>query len=74
MERAEEKLRSASLLFENSMFADAISEAYYSMFQHFLSPKEPVLRKGFFFRKRRRAKKEALLNEYRVIATCRNNA
>ena len=32
MERAEEKLRSASLLFEHKMFADAISEAYYSMF------------------------------------------
>lgn len=32
MERAEEKLRSANLLFENNMFADAISEAYYSMF------------------------------------------
>lgn len=32
MERAEEKLRSTSILFENNMFADAISEAYYSMF------------------------------------------
>ncbi len=32
LERAEEKLRSANLLFENNMFADAISEAYYSMF------------------------------------------
>ena len=32
LERAEEKLRSASLLFENNMFADVISEAYYSMF------------------------------------------
>ena len=32
MERAEEKLRSANLLFENNMFADAISEAYYVMF------------------------------------------
>lgn len=32
LERAEEKLRSANLLFENKMFADAISEAYYAMF------------------------------------------
>ena len=32
MERAEEKLSSANLLFENNMFADAISEAYYAMF------------------------------------------
>lgn len=31
-ERAEEKLRSANLLFENNMFTDAISEAYYAMF------------------------------------------
>lgn len=32
LERSEEKLTSANLLFENNMFADAISEAYYSMF------------------------------------------
>nr|QNO50936.1 hypothetical protein BBGANOMO_00010 [Methanosarcinales archaeon ANME-1 ERB6] len=32
MERAEEKLRSANLLYENKMFADTISEAYYAMF------------------------------------------
>lgn len=32
MERAEEKLRSANILFENNMFADAISEGYYAMF------------------------------------------
>ena len=32
MGRAEEKLRSANLLFENNMFTDAISEAYYAMF------------------------------------------
>jgi uncharacterized protein (UPF0332 family) len=32
LERAEEKLRSANILFENNMFADAISEAYYAMF------------------------------------------
>ncbi|NQE53918.1 hypothetical protein C5S29_10020 [ANME-1 cluster archaeon GoMg3.2] len=32
MERAEEKLGAANLLFENDMFADAISEAYYAMF------------------------------------------
>lgn len=32
MERAEEKLSSANLLFENNMFADAISGAYYAMF------------------------------------------
>jgi uncharacterized protein (UPF0332 family) len=32
LDRAEEKLRSASILFEHNMFADAISEAYYSMF------------------------------------------
>ena len=32
LERAEEKLSSANLLFENNMFVDAISEAYYAMF------------------------------------------
>ena len=32
LERAEEKLRSANLLYENKMFADTISEAYYAMF------------------------------------------
>ncbi len=32
MEKAEEKLSSAKLLFEHNMFADAISAAYYSMF------------------------------------------
>jgi uncharacterized protein (UPF0332 family) len=32
LDRAEEKLRSASILFEHKMFADAISETYYSMF------------------------------------------
>lgn len=32
MERAEEKLGAANLLFENEMFADVISEAYYAMF------------------------------------------
>jgi len=32
IERAEEKLISAKLLFENGMFADAMGEAYYSMF------------------------------------------
>jgi uncharacterized protein (UPF0332 family) len=32
LERAEEKLRSASILFENKMFADAVSEAYSSVF------------------------------------------
>ena len=32
LERAEEKLSSANLLFEHRMFADAISEAYYAMF------------------------------------------
>ncbi len=32
LERAEDKLRSANILFENDMFIDAISEAYYSMF------------------------------------------
>jgi uncharacterized protein (UPF0332 family) len=32
LERAEEKLNSANLLFENNMFVDAISEAYYAMF------------------------------------------
>ena len=32
MERAEEKLESANLLYENTMFADTISEAYYAMF------------------------------------------
>ena len=32
MERAEEKLSAANLLFENEMFADAISEGYYAMF------------------------------------------
>ena len=32
MERAEEKLGAANLLFENELFADAISEAYYAMF------------------------------------------
>ena len=32
MERAEKKLRAANLLFENSMFSEAISEAYYAMF------------------------------------------
>jgi len=32
LERAEEKLGAANLLFENEMFADAISEAYYAMF------------------------------------------
>ncbi len=32
MERAEEKMSSANLLFENNMFGDAISEAYYAMF------------------------------------------
>jgi uncharacterized protein (UPF0332 family) len=32
LERAEEKLSAANLLFENNMFADAISEAYYAMF------------------------------------------
>ena len=32
LERAEEKIGAANLLFENEMFADAISEAYYAMF------------------------------------------
>ncbi|MGC9445136.1 MAG: HEPN domain-containing protein [Candidatus Methanospirareceae archaeon] len=32
LDRAEEKLRSASILLEHKMFADVISEAYYSMF------------------------------------------
>ena len=32
MERARGKLKSANLLFENDMLADAISEAYYAMF------------------------------------------
>ena len=32
MERAEEKLESANLLYDNKMFADTISEAYYAMF------------------------------------------
>ncbi len=32
MERVGEKLKSANLLFESDMFADAISEAYYAMF------------------------------------------
>jgi len=32
LERAGEKLKSSNLLFENDMFADAISEAYYAMF------------------------------------------
>ena len=32
LERADEKLGSANLLFENNMSTDAISEAYYAMF------------------------------------------
>lgn len=32
LERADEKLAAASILFENSMFNDTISEAYYSKF------------------------------------------
>ena len=32
LERAEEKIGASNLLFENEMFADAISEAYYAMF------------------------------------------
>lgn len=32
MQRAEEKLKASNLLFEKEMFADAISEAYYTMF------------------------------------------
>ena len=31
LEKAEEKLSSAKLLFEHNMFADAISAAHYSM-------------------------------------------
>ena len=33
MERAEEKIRSANLLFENNIITAAISEAYYAMFR-----------------------------------------
>lgn len=32
LERAEEKLKSAHILFENNMFADSVSESYYSMY------------------------------------------
>ncbi len=32
LERAEEKLQAAGILFENNMLNDTISEAYYSMF------------------------------------------
>lgn len=32
LERAEEKLKSAHILFDNNMLADSISESYYSMY------------------------------------------
>jgi|GEM_PF-4911680 len=32
LERAEEKLKSAHILFDNNMFADSVSESYYSMY------------------------------------------
>lgn len=32
LERAEEKLKSAHILFDNNMLSDSISESYYSMY------------------------------------------
>lgn len=32
LKRAEEKLKSAHILFDNNMFADSVSESYYSMY------------------------------------------
>jgi len=32
LERAEEKLKSTHILFDNNMFADSVSESYYSMY------------------------------------------
>jgi uncharacterized protein (UPF0332 family) len=46
LDRAEEKLRSASILFEHKIFADAISEAYYSMFH---AAKALLALRGLFF-------------------------